>query len=161
MHSLGSLGSLVLITIALTFTLPAFLAAAPVSPDAGDRCPVCGMFVAPYPNWLAQVEFNNGSREFFDGPKDMFRFFLQLPETNNVRSKETIAGIYVTEYYSTKLLEVDKVLFVIGSDVLGPMGKELIPVGTGETAETFKRDHKGTMLLTFEQVTNDILTGIR
>ena len=39
----------------------------------------------------------------------------------------------------------------------GPMGKELIPVHTREGAETFKHDHTGHTILTFEQVTSDML----
>ena len=27
---------------------------APPAPSAKDKCPVCGMFVAPYPNWAGQ-----------------------------------------------------------------------------------------------------------
>ena len=149
-------GFLLLLATLLLF-FPASLAAEPVHPSPQDRCPVCGMFVAPYPDWLAQIEFNDGSREFFDGPKDMFHFYLLLPETSSGRSRENITGIYVTEYYSTKMLRADKLFFVTGSDVYGPMGKELIPVHTREGAETFKRDHTGHTILTFEQVTSDML----
>jgi nitrous oxide reductase accessory protein NosL len=117
------------------------------------------MFVAPYPNWIAQIEFNDGSREFFDGAKDMFRYYLKLQTDASSHSKDNIAGIYVTEYYSTKMVLVDKVFFVTGSDILGPMGKELIPVHSKEAAEAFKQEHKGNALFTFEQVTSDMLSG--
>jgi copper chaperone NosL len=133
------------------------LAAEPISPSPKDRCPVCGMFVAPYPDWLAQIEFNDGSREFFDGPKDMFHFYLQLPERSSGRSRENISGVYVTEYYSTKMLPAENLFYVMGSDIYGPMGKELIPIDTREGAVTFKRDHSGQTILTFEQVTTELL----
>lgn len=147
------------ITLLLFFSLSVPLAAEPFSPGPRDRCPICGMFVAPYPDWLAQIEFKDGSREFFDGPKDMFRFYLLLPEDSSVRSRGNIADIYVTEYYSTKMMQADKLFFVSDSDVYGPMGKELIPVHTREAAETFKRDHRGHTVLTFDQVTSDMLPG--
>jgi copper chaperone NosL len=51
------------------------------------------------------------------------------------------------------------VFFVTNSDVMGPMGKELIPVRTREAAETFRKEHKGDALFTFEQVTSDMLKG--
>jgi nitrous oxide reductase accessory protein NosL len=42
------------------------------------------------------------------------------------------------------------VIFVTGSDVLGPMGKELVPILGREAAETFRRDHAGEKLLRFD-----------
>ncbi len=146
-------------TLLLLFSFPTILSAEPVQPGPKDRCPVCGMFVAPYPNWIAQIEFNDGSREFFDGPKDMFRYYLKLQKDASVHSKDNISGIYVTEYYSTKMIHVDKLFFVTGSDILGPMGKELIPVQSKEAAEEFKQEHKGKAIFTFEQVTSDMLSG--
>ncbi len=143
----------------LLLNYPGTLAADPVKPGSRDRCPVCGMFIAPYPTWIAQIEFSDGSREFFDGPKDMFRYYLRLQEDTSPHSKGNIAGIYITEYYSTKMMRVDKIFFVTGSDILGPMGKELIPVYGKEAAEAFKREHGGKALFTFEQVTNDVLTA--
>lgn len=147
------------VVLLLILTYPATLSADPVKPGPRDRCPVCGMFVAPYFNWIAQIEFTDGSREFFDGPKDMFRYYLKLQKNGSAHSKGNITGIYVTEYYSTKMLHVDKLIFVTGSDILGPMGKELIPVYGEEAAEAFKREHKGKALFTFEQVTSDMLSG--
>ena len=46
---------------------------APV-PGPKDRCGVCGMYVAMYPQWIASIRFDDGPTVFFDGPKDMFRF---------------------------------------------------------------------------------------
>jgi len=136
------------------------LAAEPVKPGPKDRCPVCGMFVAPYAAWIAQIAFNDGSRVFFDGPKDMFKFYLKLPQDGKNHSRKTIAGIYVTEYYSTKTAAADTLLYVVGSDVLGPMGKELVPVAGKEAARIFARDHGGRTILTFDQVTGKILAGL-
>ena len=33
----------------------------PAKPAAGDKCPVCGMFVAKYPDFLAEIVFKDGS----------------------------------------------------------------------------------------------------
>lgn len=89
----------------------------------------------------------------------MFRYYFKLPQNSSAHNKKNIAAIFVTDYYSTKSFQADKVFFVIGSDIHGPMGKELVPVYTKKAAETFKQDHKGTSILTFDQVTVDMLTG--
>jgi len=133
------------------------LSAQPKMPDKKDRCPVCGMFVAPYPDWITTIVQKDDSQIFFDGCKDLFRYYFALPVGPGQGSRDDIAAIYVTEYYSTQLMPVDEVFFVLGSDVYGPMGKELIPVANKELAESFMRDHSGTQILPFEKITLEIL----
>lgn len=142
-----------IILSALFLLLAVSATAAPQSsslvPGPKDRCPVCGMFVAPYPNWVAVIKFQDGSREFFDGPKDMFIFLFDLDRYRPKSRLDEITGIHVTEYYTTRLLDAKDVFFVIGSDVRGPMGSELVPIQGRENAETFKRDHGGTKIMRF------------
>jgi len=135
----------------LLFSVSATAAPRPSSliPGPKDRCPVCGMFVAPYPNWVAVIEFQDGSREFFDGPKDMFIFLFDLGKYRPQSRPAEITGIHVTEYYTTRVLSAREVFFVIGSDVRGPMGSELVPVQGRDNAEAFKRDHGGTKIMIF------------
>jgi len=143
----------------LTLTAGSAIAAEAAAPTAKDRCPVCGMFVAPYADWVATISFKDGSHLFFDGCKDLFRYYFDLPEAGEKLSRKQIESIMVTEYYSTRKMKVSDVFFVVGSDVFGPMGKELIPVAGEKTAATFMRDHKGTELLTFDQVKPAKLPG--
>lgn len=131
--------------------------AQPKMPDKKDRCPVCGMFVAPYPDWIATIVLKDGNQLFFDGCKDLFHYYFKLPAGQGKGARDEIAEIYVTEYYSTQLVPVDDVFFVLGSDVYGPMGKELIPVANKELAESFMRDHSGTQILPFKKITPEIL----
>jgi nitrous oxide reductase accessory protein NosL len=129
--------------------LPA-LAAAPPLPGEKDRCVVCGMFVAPYPQWTAALEVKDGRRFYFDGPKDLFVCLFDLPAYLPGVTAEQITGVYVTEYYSATLRLATEVIFVTGSDVLGPMGQELVPVLGREAAETFRHDHAGKALMRFD-----------
>ncbi len=142
--------------LAFTGSSPA-TAADPVSIKQSDKCPVCGMFVAKYTHWIAQVVFRDGSYAAFDGPKDMFKYYLNMSKYAPSRKSADITGIFVTEYYSTKLLDARKLFFVAGSDVYGPMGDELIPLATRAGAEEFMKDHKGTRILKFEDVTNELM----
>ena len=50
----------------------------PVTPTASDKCPVCGMFVAKYPDFLAQIIFRDGTYAVFDGAKDLFKYLHDL-----------------------------------------------------------------------------------
>jgi copper chaperone NosL len=142
--------------------LLASLAAAAGSPELPapgpkERCPVCGMFVGMHRAWTAAVVFKDGATSFFDGPKDMFRFVAEPGRFAKGRNSSDIQGAYVTEYYSARLTRAEGLYFVVGSDVLGPMGRELIPVEGKEQADTFAVDHKGKKILRFDEVTPEEL----
>ncbi|MBI5633581.1 MAG: nitrous oxide reductase accessory protein NosL [Nitrospirae bacterium] len=141
-----------------TFVVPSFAAdLKPVNVKKDDKCPVCGMFVAKYPHWLAEVIFKDGTYAVFDGPKDMFKYYLNLQKYAPSKKSADITGVYVTEYYSTKLTDAGKLFFVTGSDVYGPMGDEFIPLASEAEAREFMRDHKGTRILRFPEVTTELL----
>jgi copper chaperone NosL len=132
----------------------------PVTLKPSDKCPVCGMFVAKYPDWTAQAIYRDGSYAVFDGPKDLFKYLFNLPTYAPTRRAADIAALYVTDYYSLTLVDGRAAWYVLGSDVLGPMGRELIPVAAEKEARQFMVDHKGKRLLRFTEVTADTLKGL-
>ena len=142
--------SIMLALVGLLLVTAPILAADSAVPGKNDRCPVCGMFVAGYNNWISSAVFKDGSRVFFDGPKDLFRFFFDIGRYRPGGSTADIDQMFVTEYYSVKSMPVAAVYFVSGSDVLGPMGRELVPVAGLEKARGFMRDHGGTKLMRFD-----------
>ena len=129
----------------------------PLQPSKKDKCPVCGMFVSKYPDWVGEIIFKDDATAFFDGAKDLFKYYFNLKKYNPSKTHADIASIYVTDYYDMKLIEAQTAYFVIGSDVYGPMGRELIPFINNADAETFKKDHKGRLILKFDQVTPAII----
>ncbi len=129
----------------------------PSAPDTKEKCPVCGMFVAKYPDWVGTVTFSDGTHVYFDGAKDLFKYFFALKRYAPDRNRADIRQIHVTEYYDLKPVSARDAFFVIGSDVYGPMGKELIPFTTREDAEAFMKDHGGTQILRFPDVTRAVI----
>jgi nitrous oxide reductase accessory protein NosL len=115
------------------------------------------MFVYKYPDWVGQVIFKDGSADFFDGAKDLFKYYFDLKKYNPKKSKTDIQAIYVSEYYKMEPLDAKEAYFVIGSDVYGPMGRELIPLATEADAEAFRKDHKGKRILRFQEVTPKVM----
>lgn len=132
----------------------------PAMPSEDHMCPICGMFVAQHKEFLAAAVFTDGATEFFDGCKDMFRFLFDVGKYTGGRTRQDITAIWVTDYYSLKWTEAAKAVFVLGSDVLGPMGRELIPFAKASEGKEFLKDHKGRALLTFAEVTPAILKDI-
>ncbi len=125
----------------------------PIKPKPGDKCPVCGMFVSLYPSWTAEIVFQDGTYAVFDGPKDLLKYYFNISRYNNTKTVKDISGTYITEYYTTNMMDAKDVYFIRGSDVMGPMGKELVPVKGKREALTFMRDHGGKKMLQFNEIT--------
>ena len=148
-----------------SFCLLAFLPA-PVAPGAAergapqptarDKCPVCGMLVAKYPDWTTAILFNDGSPAFFDGAKDLFKYLLDPARYDRKRRKGMVA-IMVKEYYGLFWIDARQAWYVLGSDVFGPMGRELIPLATEAAAREFKKDHRGKSIIRFSDVTPEVM----
>jgi len=137
----------------LMLTASTYGAEDPGKPTATDKCPVCGMFVAKYPDFVAHLVFKDGSQAYFDGVKDLMKYSFDLAKYNPAKKTADIAGISVTDYYTLKLIDGYKAYYVVGSDVFGPMGRELIPFAEEKGAKEFLRDHNGKSLLTFPEIT--------
>lgn len=122
------------------------------APAADATCPVCGMFVAKYPEWVATVHYRDGHTHHFDGAKDLFKYLHDLPKYAPGHGKEQIETIAVTEYYGLSRIDARAAWYVIGSDVRGPMGHELIPLAGEEDAKAFLADHAGRRIVRFNEV---------
>lgn len=122
-------------------------------PKATDKCPVCGMFVAKYPDFVARLVFKDGSQAFFDGVKDLMKYYFNPASYNHAKNIEDIAAIFVTDYYTLKLIDGYNACYVVGSNVFGPMGRELIPFVEEKAAKEFLKDHDGKALLKFTEIT--------
>ena len=126
-------------------------------PTARDKCPVCGMFVAKYPDWLAAVRFRDGSRVYFDGAKDMFKYVHAPKKYDPARRPEDIQAIAVMDYYGLTWIDARKAWYVLGSDVYGPMGRELIPLEREADAKEFMKDHKGIRIIRYSETTPEVI----
>ena len=145
-----------LLVLSLAFWASCGVAQNLPKPGPKDLCPVCGMLVSKYPNWVATITWKDGHAHFFDGAKDMFKFLHDLAKYAPGHRKEDIAGIYVTDFYNLERIDARKAIFVSGSDVLGPMGHELVPLASQADADDFLKEHKGKKVLPFDRVGPDV-----
>lgn len=128
------------------------VAAEPLHPVGKDeKCPVCGMFVAKYDQWLAQIVTDDQKTLVFDGVKDMMAYYFNSSDYGGSGDLAR-AEIWVRNYYTLDYMDGRTAYYVIGSDVLGPMGDELIPFASSAEAENFKNDHGGTRILRFDEI---------
>jgi copper chaperone NosL len=126
-------------------------------PTVKDKCPVCGMFVAKYPDWTTAILFKGGSRVFFDGAKDLFKYLQDPMKYDPAMKPEEIQAVMVMDYYRLLPLDAQAAWYIIGSDVFGPMGRELIPLETEADAREFMKDHQGKKVIRFSDVTREVI----
>jgi len=125
-----------------------------INPD--EKCRVCGMFVEKYQPWIAQIQYSDDDVAMFDGVKDMMAFYFE-PEKYGGKLGQKAIAIYVKDYYTQK----KEAVYVTGSDIMGPMGHELIPFDSTSAAENFMKDHKGKKIFQFSEITLEQVTAIR
>lgn len=114
----------------------------------GARCPVCGMIVSHHPQWATQIDYN-GESFYFDGVKDTMKYYFE--------NAKKFDKIYVSDYYKLTKTDARAAFYVLGSNVLGPMGDELIPFANRSDAETFTKDHDGKRILSFDEIDEKII----
>ena len=133
-------------TMLLTLIVAVLLArSAACGSKARPRCERCGMFTDIQPRWTAGAVAADGRDVHFDAPRCMFEW---------LRSVEGRGGEapWVTEYYTQRKRPAAFVWYVVGSDVTGPMGPDLVPIGDEAGAQRFRAEHHGRAVLTFDQV---------
>lgn len=145
----------------LLMSLPALAGdVTPLKPSMKDKCPVCGMFTARYPDWTGEIIYDDAMTVFFDGAKDLFKYYFNIQKYHPEKTRDRIKAIYVTEYYDLVLIDAYAAYYVIGSDVYGPMGRELIPLKSRKDAEEFMKDHNGKQIVTFQDVTSVLIAAL-
>ena len=112
--------------------------------------------ILPVLKWAAGRGMD-GTVVFFDGPKDMFRYLLDLDSFKPGATADQVAAVFVTDYYSTRPIDGRTASYVVGSDVMGPMGAELVPTADPGHAGTLLKDHAGERIVSFGEVTAELV----
>ncbi len=117
-------------------------------PAEGVRCANCGMVVKGDSAFRVTATLADGTKATFDSPRCAF-------EARNAK-KVAIASMEMQEFYDRTLLAPSALRFVSGSDVLGPMGQDVIPVSAAHEAK-FMKDHKGKHAYGEAELTDKVL----
>lgn len=158
----GRLGRVLLLCAAiLLLSVPSFSEGPqPGAPSEKIKCPVCGMFVSMFEEWNGEIEFSDATRLVFDGPKDMFKGYLEIARYAPSKSRDDVVGVRVRDYYSKAPIDAGKAFYVIWSNVYGPMGHEPIPFEKEADARKFMKSNKGKKVLKFEDITLQLLLSL-
>jgi len=132
-----------------------------ISAPHNAKCPVCGMFVYKYPKWTALIEVNDihHHKLYFDGVKDMMKFYFKPKNYLNIDFNQKDMQLFVTDYYTLNKIKAKEAYFVIGSNIYGPMGNELIPFSKKSQAKNFIKDHGGK-IVEFKDININLLKNL-
>jgi nitrous oxide reductase accessory protein NosL len=131
----------------------------PMEIPENASCGKCGMYPAKYPRWQAQMIFKDGSMTPFDGCKCLFNFLFAMEKFDKTHSPEDLAVAWVKDFNSGTWINAADAHYVVGSDMMGPMGKELIPFADNAAAMQFNQEQGGTMM-EYGAITPDVLATL-
>lgn len=114
-----------------------------------DRCKSCGMVNDPASRFRVEIRGANGQVERFDTPKCAFKA---------LRSG-TAGELSAVGYYTQTMRPAGQLSFVQGSDVLGPMGIDFIPVER-EHAKRFASEHGAKQTYEADAITLHVLRDL-
>lgn len=101
--------------------------------------------------WRADLVRADGTRVHFDTP----RCALTAWRTGRVEA----SGIVLQEFYDRTWRKGDELRFALGSDVMGPMGIDVVPVDPAR-ADKFTTDHHATKTVTLAEIDAKVLDGL-
>ena len=140
---------LIFFLIAL-FGTTSWASSQPIKIESHKECPLCGMYPARYPEFNCQIVFIDGSYEAFDSAIGLLVYLL-FPDNTGIKLKP-IAKIYFRDYLKESWLEAGKTFFVTGSEIMGPMGVEFLPVDSKQAAKELKKQEQGQDITHFKEI---------
>jgi nitrous oxide reductase accessory protein NosL len=152
----------------------------PITLTTEHSCDVCGMVIPNHPGPSSQIFYRDERPSGHDNPA-RFDSTWEAFEYHFERTDRGWAAdaFYVTDYsavdYTVSVNEGDptisthpaasafvdagKVTFVVGSEVVGAMGRDLVGFSDSADAEEF-RDEYGGSLATFDEVTPETIASL-
>ncbi|MCU0585171.1 MAG: nitrous oxide reductase accessory protein NosL [Desulfobacterales bacterium] len=106
----------------------------------GDRCPVCAMHVQAHRKFASAIQLMDGRTFYFCASGCMIRAWVH-PEIFLNAPKADLKRSVVQDYFGGEHLDGASVLWVAGSDVVGPMGPALVPLKSEKELAAFKARH--------------------
>ena len=116
-----------------------------------DRCPVCGMKVAEYQKFNTAIQLSDNTTYYFCSSGCMLRAWLH-PDIFLSSSKKELKLTVVREYFTGVQIDGNDVSWVVGSDVIGPMGPAFVPVKGKKALDIFKKRHGGKIVFMLKEL---------
>lgn len=113
-----------------------------MQPGPDDRCPVCAMTTHDRKMGSA-IELEDGRTFYTCGTGCMLKCWLH-PEVYLGAGEIGVKRAVTTEFFTGQHVDATSVVWVAGSDVVGPMGPMIVPLADESAAASFRERHGGT-----------------
>lgn len=134
------------------------VAVAPEEITAGTACSLDGMVLADFPGPKGQIQYSDGTRDFFCDTYELFSIYLQ-PE-----QKKRVAALYTQDMGATgwddpqgHWIDAKNAWYVHGSQKTGSMGPTLAAFARKADAEAFTKANGGKVF-GFGEVTLEMVS---
>ncbi len=117
-----------------------------------DRCPLCAMLPARYPEFSCAIQLKNGKTYYFCSPRCLLRVWSDPKRYLNI-SPDQLGALVVRHYFTGKQIDGRSALWVGGSDVIGPMGPAIIALDSQKEVAVFKQRHGGKRVFRLNELT--------
>ena len=134
--------------------------------DLGQKCPVCSMIVGGPEGQgvtvsyrkgrvvgfggVAATVFKDGKVVGFDGARCLF-VYNSIPSKYGVDVAD-MKDQFVSDFLSKKMIKVEDAFLVLGSNVKGRMGYEMIPFTNKQEASKFASTHDGKWIVQLHSI---------
>ena len=95
-----------------------------------------------YPKFAGAIQLRSSATFYFCSSGCLVRAWLH-PEIYLAATPGELKQPVVKEYFSGRQVDGRSIIFVFGSDVVGPMGPALVPVMDENYLKVFKKRHGG------------------
>ena len=127
-----------------------------VAPTPETSCSVCGMYPARYPDHRSQLSDSNKEVHHFCSNQCLVNF-LDAPK-KYVKTPAKVKSIWVSIPGEHSYEYAMGLYYLVGSTIMGPMGKEAIPYRNKATAEAAAKKHGGKVFR-FNALTPELIFG--
>lgn len=125
-------------------------------PGTDERCSVCGMYPVRYPEFRSQLTTSNGQQLHFCSSQCLINFKANPKEY--VKNAGKIKSIWVTVYPDGGSEYAMGLYYLVGSSLMGPMGREALPYrNKSEALESAKKN--GGKVVRFKDLHPALLMG--
>jgi nitrous oxide reductase accessory protein NosL len=128
-----------------------------ISPE--DRCPVCAMKSYNHPKTSCAIQLQSGNTFYFCGTGCLIKSWVRPDKYLSVTESELKRAV-VREYFTGRTVDALSVTWVAGSDVVGPMGRAIVPLLGDDHLKAFQRRHGGQTVFSLKGLTEADLMKI-
>ncbi|WP_375723585.1 nitrous oxide reductase accessory protein NosL [Arcobacter sp. KX21116] len=111
------------------------------------------------PSWVSKIITNESKEFYFVSPKSMFDFYFDSEKWSaaNIKDKNQIKELVVTNYANLRPIDAKKAYYVYGANKISSAGDDLPAFELYSQAKKFAKENNGKRILKFNEITKGLI----